>query len=92
MSVVNIDQPIQVYNEETQQPQLIYQGVLNPCAKCGKQLRESRTGRYPFGDGYICNSCRDLVAEEFRQAVNKYNAPDPEDAMPVDELVRQFLS
>jgi len=51
------------------------QGTLCPCLLCGKELRESTTGRYPHGNGYIWRECRDEVGEQFCKAMDEYEAP-----------------
>jgi len=92
MSTTDPEQYIRVYDEETQQPQLVNRNDLNPCAKCGRQLRESKTGRYPHAEGHICQPCHDQAAEDFRQTIAGYNdTPPPENAMSVKEMIRRFL-
>ena len=61
---------------------------LCPCSLCGKRLRESTTGRYPYGDGYICRTCRDETGEEFCQAMDAYSAQIDNDVDPVVSLLR----
>ena len=94
MGVVDLkpsDQAIQVYDDATGRSKWISPAELGACVKCGKRLRESRTDRYPFGDGYICKSCRERVAENFCQAAAEYNATLPDNAMPVEEMIKRFL-